>query len=296
MKREHQFLLGLIGTGVTPSLTPPLHMHEARALGLSYVYRPIDLTTLELDPQELPAILNWAERFGFDAVNITHPCKRAVLEHLDQIDPVAAALGSVNTVRFTTEGRIGHNTDTTGFERAFRTGLPAAPTGHVLMIGAGGAGSAVADALLRIGTETLTIVDIDRDRAHELAGELAGRHPATVTGASIEDLPQLIATADGVVQCTPIGMHHHPGTPFDPALLHPTQWVSDIVYRPLETELLTAARAIGCRTLNGGLMAVGQAADTFRLVTGITPDISRMQQHFETLITADECRTERTTS
>lgn len=290
MTRRPAYLMGLIGSGVGPSLTPPMHMAEGRAHGLDYVYRPVDLETLDLSPDELPSILDWAERLGFDALNITHPCKQSVIPLLDRLDPVAEALGAVNTVLFTPGGRVGHNTDTTGFERAMREGLPGAHVDAVVQVGAGGAGSAVADALLRVGARRLAIVDVDARRARRLAAELAERHEAEVAGSGIEDLAELMSSSDGVVQCTPIGMHHHPGTPFDPALLRPAQWVADVVYRPLDTELLTAARAIGCRTLHGGHMAVGQAADAFRLVTGDDPDLERMHQHFQRLVDDEEAR------
>lgn len=283
----HPYLVGLVGTGVTPSLTPPLHMAEARALGLDYVYRPIDLTALGLVPDQLSDILEWARRLGFDALNITHPCKRLVIEYLDRVDPVAAALGAVNTVLFTDEGLVGHNTDTTGFEAGFRTGLPEAPLDDVVMLGAGGAGAAVGDALLRLGARRLTVVDVDAARAAELAAQLAGRHAAAVTSAAPDALPRLLPAADGVVHCTPTGMHDHPGTPFDTALLRPDLWVADIVYRPLDTALLQAARAVGCRTLDGGRMAVFQAVDAFTLVTGLVPDADRMIGTFHSLVAAD---------
>ncbi|QZY51057.1 shikimate dehydrogenase [Leucobacter tenebrionis] len=286
--QQDAYLLGLVGTGTTPSLTPALHMAEGRAQGLSYVYRPIDLSVLGVGPERLPEILDWAERLGFDALNVTHPCKRSVIPHLDRLDPLAEALGAVNTVRFTAEGRIGHNTDSTGFERGFRTGLPDAPVGSVVLVGAGGAGAAVADALLRIGVERLVIVDLEPVAAVALAADLGDRHPdSRVEGASTPELAGLLADADGVVHCTPVGMHDHPGLPFDPALLRPELWVADIVYRPLKTGLLRAARAIGCRTLHGGAMAVGQAIDTFALVTGREADPERMHRQFQRLVSDD---------
>lgn len=286
----HAYAMGLIGDGVLPSLTPPLQMAEARAHGLTLVYRPLALDALGLTVGALPEMLDWAERLGFDALNITHPCKIAVIPLLDRLEPIAASVGAVNTVRFTAEGRVGYNTDTTGFERAMREGLPGAPVGRVVQVGAGGAGSAVADALLRLGAGELTIIDVDTARATALAEELAARHGAQVRGNGPGDLPDVLARADGVVQCTPIGMHQHPGLPFDPELLLPTQWVADIVYRPLDTALLTAARERGCRTLPGGRMAVGQAADTFRLVTGREPDVERMHQQFQRLIDDEEAQ------
>lgn len=288
MTAVSSYLVGLVGTGVTQSLSPAVHMAEGAAQGLAYVFRPVDLTALELDPGRLPEILDWCERLGYDAVTITHPCKQAVIAHLDRVDPVAAALGAVNTVLLTPEGRVGHNTDTTGFEAAFRADMPDAPRGAVVQLGAGGAGTAVADALVRLGVERLTIADIDEDRAGALAATLRERRNADVRAAPHADLVALLEAADGVVHCTPQGMHDHPGTPFDPELLRPDLWVADIVYRPLETELLRAARAAGCATLAGGHMAVAQAADAFRLITGIQPDVDRMLAHFRELTLAEE--------
>lgn len=284
----HPYLVGLIGTGVLPSLTPPMHMAEARALGLTYVYRPLDLTALGIDPERIGDVLAWAERLGYDAVNVTHPCKQSVLAHLDRIDPGAAALGAVNTVLFTPTGRVGYNTDTTGFAAAFTDGLPDAVTDHVVQLGAGGAGSAVADALLRLGTARLSIVDLDPVRAAALADDLASRHPLAVVDTAAPDrLADVLAGADGLVHCTPVGMAEHPGLPLDAAFLRPELWVADIVYRPLDTELLITARERGCRTLSGGRMAVHQAVDAFALITGTRPDPDRMTAHFLDLVTTD---------
>ncbi|MDQ4212770.1 shikimate dehydrogenase [Microbacterium capsulatum] len=282
--RDRPYLVGLVGSGVTPSLTPPMHMVEATHLGLSYVYRPIDMTVLGLDVEDLGATLDWAERLGFDALNVTHPCKQAVLAHLDRVDPIAAALGAVNTVLLTPEGRIGYNTDTTGFERAFRDGMPDAPLDRVVQLGAGGAGSAVADALLRLGAQRLTILDLDAARALALAEDLTARHGVTVLGAAAQTLPAHLAGADGVVHCTPTGMAEHPGLPFAADLLRPDLWVADIVYRPYLTELLATARSVGAPTLDGGRMAVHQAVDAFELITGIHPDPSRMTDHLHRLV------------
>ncbi|MGN8025821.1 shikimate dehydrogenase [Microbacterium sp. 22242] len=286
--RERPFLVGLVGTGVTPSLTPPMHMAEAARLGLPYVYRPIDMTVLGLGVDDIGDILCWAERFGFDALNITHPCKQAVLAHLDRVDPTAAAVGAVNTVLLTADGRIGYNTDTTGFERAFRDGMPGAPLTRVVQLGAGGAGSAVSDALLRLGAQELTILDLDAARARSLAEDLAVRHGVPVSGSSVAELPARLGEADGIVHCTPTGMAEHPGLPFPAALLRPELWVADIVYRPYITQLLATARRIGARTLDGGRMAVHQAVDAFELITGIHPDPVRMTDHLHRLVAAHD--------
>ncbi len=291
-KGHHPYLVGLVGTGVGPSLTPPMHMAEGRAQGMDYVYRTIDLDVIGAAPEQIGEILSWAKALGYDALNITHPCKQRVLAHLDEVDPVAAALGAVNTVVFEQgpDGirAVGYNTDTTGFATGFTEGLPGAPTGHVVLVGAGGAGAAVADALLRLGAAHLTIVDVDIDRAAALAGDLATRHTtAQVDASAFDKLSVLLPDADGVVHATPTGMAAHPGLPFDAALLHAGLWVADIVYRPLDTPLLQAARAAGCRTLDGGHMAVHQATEAFALITGVTPDAHRMSSHFRSLVAAN---------
>ncbi|KRE33711.1 shikimate dehydrogenase [Mycobacterium sp. Soil538] len=280
------YLVGLVGTGVGPSLSPALHMTEARAQGLDYVYRTVDLDDLDISPVRIGEVLSWARALGFDALNITHPCKQLVVEHLDEIDPAAAALGAVNTVVFGEDGRThGHNTDVTGFAHGFTEGLPGAAVDTVVLVGAGGAGTAVADALLRLGCRRLHIVDLDVARAARLGADLAGRHPqARVAGSAFDDLPDLLPVSDGVVHATPTGMAAHPGIPFAAEALHPRLWVADIVYRPLNTALLQAARAAGCRTLDGGHMAVHQATDAFSLITGITPDAERMSKHFRSLV------------
>lgn len=284
MKRP--YLVGLVGTGVGPSLTPALHMTEARAHGLDYVYRTLDLDELRIRPTQIGEVLSWARALGYDALNITHPCKQLVLEHLDEIDQTAAALGAVNTVVFTDDGRaLGYNTDTTGFADGFAEGLPDARVDTVVLVGAGGAGTAVADALLRLGSVHLTVVDIDVERADRLAHELAGRFPlAHVEASAFDKLSVLLPDSDGVVHATPTGMAAHPGMPFSAELLHPRLWVADIVYRPLNTALLQAARAAGCRTLDGGHMAVHQATEAFALITGITPDAERMSTHFRSMV------------
>jgi shikimate dehydrogenase len=286
------YLVGLLGEGVLPSLTPPLHEREADEQGLRYLYRPIDLLALDgrgdLDTT-IGRVLDAAALLGFDALNITYPCKQRVLAHLDEVTDSAAAIGSVNTVLLADGRRIGHNTDVTGFASALRGGLPDADLGHVVVIGAGGAGAAVCAALLEAGASRLTVADLDAERAAALAASLGPRFPAvSASGVPSDALPALLGDAasavTGLVNASFAGMHTHPGIPLDPALLRPGLWVADVVYRPVDTELLRAAREAGCRTLDGGGMAVGQAADTFRLITGAEPDRERMRAHFAAMI------------
>ncbi|MFF4501529.1 shikimate dehydrogenase [Streptomyces sp. NPDC001401] len=274
---KDSYLVGLIGSGIGPSLSPALHEREADRQGLRYVYRLIDIDTLGVPPEAVGDLVRAARDLGFDGLNITHPCKQLVIEHLDALAPQAEALGAVNTVVFDGGRSIGHNTDVTGFAASFARGLPDASLERVVQLGAGGAGAAVAHATLTLGAERVTVVDALADRAADLAASL-NRHfgPGRAAAATPDRLAQLLTAADGIVHATPTGMAAHPGLPFPAELLHPGLWVAEVVYRPLETELLRAAQAVGCAVLDGGGMAVFQAADAFRLFTGREPDSGRM--------------------
>jgi shikimate dehydrogenase len=256
-----------------------MHEREADANGLRYVYRLIDLEKLGLGGNALSELLTAAERMGFAGVNVTHPCKQLVIPLLRELSDVARALGAVNTVLFSGGRRIGHNTDWWGFAESFRRGLPEVKRERVVQLGAGGAGSAVAHAALTLGVAQLTIVDTNQARAEGAAASLVqrfGRGRATTAS----DLGAAVSDADGLINATPVGMANYPGLPVPIELLRHDLWVADIVYFPLETELLRQARMLGCRTLDGGGMTVFQAAEAFRLFTGVKPDIERMLRHF----------------
>ncbi|MEK6423665.1 MAG: shikimate dehydrogenase [Burkholderia gladioli] len=277
------FLIGLIGQGIGGSLSPAMHEREGALQGFNYVYRRLDLDVLQMGVDELPRLLDLAERMGFDGLNITYPCKQHVIAHLDTLSDDARALGAVNTVRFADGKRSGHNTDWSGFARSFRRGLEGAPLARVVQIGAGGAGAAVAHAALMLGAGALTIFDVDAARAASLAGELQTRFPQAIVTAG-GALDAAMAQATGLIHATPTGMAKHPGLPLPAELLAGKPWVADIVYFPLETELIRVAREMGCCTLPGGGMAVYQAVDAFEIFTGREPDAERMFSHFESLV------------
>jgi shikimate dehydrogenase len=270
--------VALIGHGIQLSRTPEMHRREGAAQGLSYTYELRD-SALGTD-LTIAQMLDQAQDDGLRGVNITHPFKQAALAHLDQLSEAARAVQAVNTVVFRDGKRFGHNTDYWGFSEAFRRGLSNAPRGTVLLLGAGGAGGAVAHALCDLGVETLLIQDVQLERAEALAEVLRARgqkvRVSTEPGTAA-------ASADGIVNASPVGMASLPGTPIPVDLLEPRHWVADIIYFPLETELLAAARARGCRTMDGSGMAVFQAVRAFELFTGIAPDPARMRATFDAI-------------
>ena len=276
---KNNFLVGLIGEGIQESLSPALHEEEAKNHGLTLRYRLIDLAENGCGVADLPRLIDSAEAAGFDGLNITHPCKQAVLPLLTELSEDARAIGAVNTVVFRKGGRKGFNTDSSGFAMSFGQKLGDAARRRVVLLGAGGAGAAIAHAAMGLGVEQLFIVDRDRERAELLARRVAGNHPGRAV-ASADELASAAGRADGLIHATPTGMAAHPGLAFDPSLLRPEMWLVEIVYFPLETELLRAARARGCRTQDGGGMMVCQAVGAFKHFTGITPDAGRMETHF----------------
>lgn len=283
---ETGLLAGLVGRGISLSRTPAMHVAEARSQGLDGSYRLFDMDDDEHAGGNLADILADAEAQGFDGLNVTYPYKIEVIRHLHEVSPNARAVGAVNTVVFREGRRMGHNTDLWGFAESFRRGLPDVPRDHALLLGAGGAGVAVAHALADCGVKRLSILDRDAARADALARQLAANCPS-VDAAAVTDAAGLFASdrPDGVINATPMGMAKLAGTAIDTSLLEADQWVADIVYFPLDTELLAAARARGCRVLPGSGMAVFQAVRAFELFTGRPACPDRMKATFDSFDT-----------
>ncbi|WP_198669711.1 shikimate dehydrogenase [Pelagibacterium sediminicola] len=271
--------VGLVGRGIGASLTPIMHQREGARLGLEYDYMLLDFDTLGLENADLALVLDHARKAGFAGLNVTYPFKQQALALLDEISPDAAGIGAVNTIVFENGHTVGHNTDCWGFAESFRRNMGSAPRDRVLQLGAGGAGAAVAQALLGLGVDRLAIFDIDEGRAVALRDKFDGQFPGRVFVAT--DLQSAIRAAQGIVNTTPVGMAKLPGTPLDPRTLDPGQWIADIIYFPRETQLLAAARERGCRVLSGGGMAIFQAVRAFELFSGRTPDPMEMARTFQ---------------
>ena len=270
--------LGLIGTGIARSLAPALHEEEGRHHGLRIDYRLI-----ELGPEDdLAEPLRSVRNGEFAGVNVTYPFKQSILPLLDDLSAEAHAIGAVNTVVRDGKRLVGHNTDGSGWRWGFSRALPGGNLARVVLLGAGGAGAACGHAAIALGARRVLVVDRDKARATTLASRLnehaAGAH------ASASDLAPALDGATGLIHATPTGMDGQPGLPLAPEMLRPDMWVSEVVYRPLETELVKTARRLGCTVVDGGHMNVGQALHAFRLFTGLEPDPSRMEAHFRTLV------------
>lgn len=282
---ERKILAGLIGSGIERSLSPAMHEGEARQHGLRLHYQLIDLQRAGVDVEVLPDLVRAAHTMGFAGLNITYPCKQSVLPLLDELSDDARTIGAVNTVVFRGGRAIGHNTDGAGWAWGLQRALPIADLSCVVVVGAGGAGSAVADALLRLGAQRLLISDRDTARSSALVANLNAHHRGARAVAAT-DLAAALRIASGLVHvhATPAGMGSGEGSVVPTELLRASLWVSEVVYVPIETPLVQAARACGCAVVDGGGMAAGQAARAFELFTGLPADAERMHAHLRALL------------
>ena len=270
---------GLIGRSILASRSPWLHEQEARAQGMQLDYALFDFTARNLDDDALGDVLRDLRAQGFAGCNVTYPFKQRVMTLLDDLDASAEIVGAVNTIAIRSGRMTGHNTDMSGFRQSVVDGLSDVVLARVLQLGAGGAGAAVASALLSLGVERLDIADLDLDRAGALVTMLNARFGAGRARVRARD-DRATDTVDGIVNATPVGLAANPGLPIDAAAITARHWVADIVYFPLETDLLRVARTKGCRTLDGSGMVINQAATAFEIITGAAANRDRMRASF----------------
>lgn len=277
---DSRALIGLIGANIMGSLSPALFADAFKAAGIQGFYHLIDVDRLR--ERRLPKLLDAIQVAGFTGTNITYPFKQEIIPLLDTIDAEAAQTGAVNTVAIAADGRMtGYNFDRRGWRHSFEEafGRSAAQGATVVLVGAGGAGRAVAFALMDLNVGAVVVHDRDAARAHALEADIAKDYGALrcrVSNALADD----IAAADGIVNATQVGMRGFPGNPIPVSALRERQWAADVIYTPIETEFIKAAAAKGARVLNGGGMCVHQAAEAFRLFAGIEPDIARLHRAF----------------
>ena len=251
----------VIGDPVRHSLSPALHNAAFRALDLDWVY-----LAFEVPPGSGAAAVEAVRTLGIDGLNVTMPHKADVAAAVDRLSPVARRLGAVNTVVRQGSTLVGESTDGEGFVAALRTDEGFDPAGkRCLVVGAGGAARAVVLALAEAGASEVVVAGRTPERV-EAAAALAGARGRV---GSVDEA----SDADLVVNATPVGMGGDPGVPLDPERVGPGQVVADLVYHPLATPFLEAARKRGAVAVNGLGMLIHQAALSFRLWTGEDPPL-----------------------
>jgi shikimate dehydrogenase len=282
---KRRMLVGLLGANIQGSMSPALFADAFAAAGIDGYYHLLDADLL---PGRLRQLFEAIKTAGFIGANVTFPFKQEIMPLLDAVDPSAAQVGAVNTVVIAPDGRTtGYNFDRAGWRNGFveSIGSASAKDATVVQIGAGGAGRAVAFALMDLGVAELVLHDLDPARANALKADLASHYGAARCRLA-QDLERDIAAAAGVVNATQVGMRGFPGNPVPVAALRAAHWAADVIYTPLQTEFLKAAAAKGARTLNGSGMCVHQAVEAFAQLTGVKPDPARLHRAFATAVAA----------
>jgi quinate/shikimate dehydrogenase (NAD+) len=269
MTAQDHIKLGLIGDNIKPSRSPDLHRLAGRLCGLNVTYQLLIPTEMGKD---FDTVLDECAAHGYRGVNITYPYKEQVVARVEVADPLVRRVGSVNTVVFASGTMRGYNTDYTGFISAFHQHFGAREPGAVAMIGAGGVGKAVAFGLLVLGATEIRIVDHDIAKAETLALSLNQASEGALRASVHAQSETAMTGADGVVNCTPVGMAGYPGTPVARHLLPGCKWAFDAVYTPTQTEFISDSEANGLRVLSGYELFIHQGVQAFQIFTGRAPD------------------------
>lgn len=268
-------VLGVVGRPVTHSVSPVVHNAAIRALDIDYIY-----VAFQPRPENLAGAVEGIRALEIAGVNVTIPYKERVIEFLDEVDDDALRIGSVNTI-INIDGRLrGATTDGAGFVESAEAEWGAIEGSRVLILGAGGSAKAVANALADKGCH-VTVANRTAERAVDLVEGLKSRGCADARAVGIERevLTDEIRKSDLLVNTTSVGMHPDvDGIPLPPDLLRPDILVYDLVYNPLETRLVSEARAKGARAMNGLKMLVRQGAISFEMWTGLEPPIDVMEE------------------
>jgi shikimate dehydrogenase len=261
----------LIGSPIGHSLSPVIHQAAFDAAGLDWTYVAFDVPIGRAD-EALAAM----RLLGITGLSVTTPHKEQVAATVDGLAPAAAALRSVNTVVREDDGRlIGHSTDGQGFVSALHADGVDVCGMHVAVLGAGAAARSVVAALDHAGAADIAVVN----RTSAKVGDVVALAPLTARAAEADGSKQL-AAAELIVNATSVGFASE-DIPIDPAVLHPEHLVADLVYHPLDTALLRAARDAGARTFDGLGMLVHQAALQQQLWLGQLPDVAVMRRAAE---------------
>ena len=260
--------LGLIGDNIARSRSPLLHRLAGRLCGLDVSY---DLLVPRDMGGDFDAVFDACRAGGLRGVNVTYPYKETVVARV-QVGERARRIGSVNTVVFDERGPVGHNTDHSGFLAAYRSAFGTMSPGRVALVGAGGVGKAVAFGLVALGAQEIAIIDRDAARAKGLVKAIMAAPQGSASALVADDVCEAVRDADGIVNCTPLGMVGHAGSAIPLDLLGAQRWAFEAVYTPVDTAFKLASEATGVKVLSGYELFFHQGVDAFRIFTGLSPD------------------------
>lgn len=276
-------LVILLGNPLGHSISPPMHNRVFEKLWMDYCYMPV-----EVDEKNLEKVFAGLCKMNVAGFNVTIPHKIDIMKHLDELDPLAATIGAVNTVTIKNGKTKGYNTDGEGFVRSLEEEGEISVKGkQIYIIGCGGASRAIAMTLAFKGAEKIFLQNRTTAKAEELANEINTKiRPCTkVVGPSLGDQKEAIGSCHVLINGTNLGMHPKEDvSPIDESLITPNLIVADIVYNPLMTKLLTTAKAKGCNIVPGLGMLIYQGAAAFKLFTDKDPLIDEMSDVVHTIM------------
>jgi len=258
--------LGLIGDNIAASRSPLLHVLAGRQNGLRVRYDRLVPPTMAMP---FDAVFDHAAD-EFRGVNVTYPYKEKAVARVTIHDPLVRAIGAINTVLFETGGPVGHNTDHSGFMAAYRGLRGDTSPGAVLMIGTGGVGRAVSFGLAALGATELRLVDRDRAKAEGLAADLRAATPG-LDVTVCDNAEEAARGAQGLINCTPVGMVGYGGTPLAATAMAGAEWAFDAVYTPADTQFLSDAAGVGAAILSGWELFFWQGVHAWGLYSGGLP-------------------------
>lgn len=282
--------LAVLGHPIGHTLSPIMHNASIKALELADDY---EYGKLDVPPDQLMKRLAQLPAEGYAGVNLTIPLKEVAFQGLPALSDVeggyldvsAKTLGAVNTIEFSDEGLIGHNTDGYGFLKALEEAFgKATEEDHVFVLGCGGAGRAVALMAALDGAKSITLADVDTERVSNLATEILEKALGVEVIQSVGGGSASCRASDLVIQASPVGMKKDDPSLMPPEAFRAGQYVFDMIYMYPETAILTVAREQGAQVANGLGMLLHQGAKAFEIWTGIQPDIGAMRTALETAV------------
>jgi len=268
-------LIILLGKPLGHSVSPQMHNLAFEKLGLDYCYLPV-----EVAPADLQTVFNGLIRMNVGGFNVTIPHKINIIKFLDELDPLAATIGAVNTICVRDGKTIGYNTDGEGFLQSLENEAHIVPREKkFFLLGCGGAARAISMTLAHHGAEKIFICNRTLSKAEMLTSEINKKRAncAITVPQNAGNRVDILQECDVLINTTSIGMHPKENAlPIEESLISTHLTVADIVYNPLTTRLLKVAKNRGCATVHGLGMLVNQGAAGFRLWTGVEPPVEEM--------------------
>ncbi|MGN1321576.1 MAG: shikimate dehydrogenase [Methanosphaera sp.] len=268
-------ITGVIGHPIEHSFSPPMHNNAYKLMNMDYKYVPF-----HVQPENIEHVITAAKTLNIQGLNVTIPYKTEIIPYLDQIDETARKINAVNTISFKDGIAKGYNTDGMGAVKSIKE-YTSLKDKNVLVIGAGGASKAIAFTLINEDINTLTIANRSKDNANNLISNLRNQtNFMNISYQDIKDTNEIISEMDIIINTTPIGMYpnHNVEPPIEVNNIVAEQTVMDIIYNPLETELLKQAKLRGAQTIPGTKMLINQGITAFEIFTGKTPSYESFEE------------------